>query len=76
MIYKVLKIEEDIDFGCEERMDGEPVKVLVTLENSLGEKKSVKIPDLLLCEQGIDEGMEVCFDKNGFLRKASLTSFQ
>lgn len=25
MNYRVLRIEEDVDFGCEERKDGDPV---------------------------------------------------
>ena len=71
MIYTVLRIEEDIDFGCEERVEGTPVKALVTLTDSMGEERIVRVPDMLLYERGIDEGMKVCFDTEGFLQAVS-----
>ena len=40
MQYKVLKIEEDMDFGCEERQPGEKEKCLVILVNEEGEEKN------------------------------------
>lgn len=33
MIYTVLKIEEDLDYGCEDRRDDQPVMAVVTLRN-------------------------------------------
>ena len=33
MIYTVKKIEEDLDFGCEERADGVSAMAVVTLED-------------------------------------------
>ena len=51
MVYTVLKIEEDLDFGCEERIDSDPPKALVTLEDRLGEKKTIRVPDQLLDER-------------------------
>ena len=69
MIFKVQKIEEDIDFGCEERMDDEPVMAVVTLQDEAGAEKRVKIPDQLLYYREINEGDQVIFDENGKLQK-------
>lgn len=33
MQYKVLKIEEDMDFGCEERQPGEALMSVVLMED-------------------------------------------
>ena len=40
MIYIVKRIDEDLDFGCEERAEGAPVMAVVTLVNSSGEVNS------------------------------------
>ena len=69
MIFKVQKIGEDIDFGCEERMDDEPVMAVVTLQDEAGAEKRVKIPDQLLYDREINEGDQVIFDENGKLQK-------
>ena len=69
MIFKVQKIEEDIDFGCEERMDDEPVMAVVTLQDEAGAEKRVKIPDQLLYDREINEGDQVICDENGKLQK-------
>ena len=69
MIFKVQKIEEDIDFGCEERMDDEPVMAVVTLQDEAGAEKRVKMPDQLLYDREINEGDQVIFDENGRLQK-------
>ena len=69
MIFKVQKIEEDIEFGCEERMDDEPVMAVVTLLDEAGEEKRVKMPDQLLYDREINEGDQVIFDENGKLPK-------
>lgn len=69
MIFKVQKIEEDIEFGCEERMDDEPVMAVVTLLDEAGEEKRVKMPDQLLYDREINEGDQVIFDENGKLQK-------
>ena len=42
MIYTVKRIEEDLDFGCEERPKGMPVMAIVTLTNSSGEEIRIK----------------------------------
>ena len=36
MQYKVLKIEEDMDFGCEERQPGEALMSVVLMEDENG----------------------------------------
>ena len=59
MQYKVLKIEEDIDFGCEERQPGEKLMSVVLLER-----------DGLLYERDINEGDLVTLDENRELWKA------
>ena len=43
MIYTVKRIEEDLDFGCEERPKGVPVMARVTLMNSSGEEIRIKV---------------------------------
>lgn len=69
MIFKVQKIEEDIEFGCEERMDDEPVMAVVTLQDEAGAEKRVKMPDQLLYDREINEGDQVIFDENENLQK-------
>ncbi len=53
MIYTVLKIEEDLDYGCEDRRDDQPVMAVVTLRSEEGEECTRKIPDQLLYEREI-----------------------
>ena len=43
MQYKVLKIEEDMDFGCEERQPGEALMSVVLMEDENGNEKTIKI---------------------------------
>ena len=64
MIYTVKRIEEDVDYGCEERPEDVPVMAVVTLTNSLGEELVIKAEDAMLYECNINEGDKVCFDKN------------
>ena len=35
MNYRVVRIEEDVEFGCEERKEGDPVMAVVRLERPL-----------------------------------------
>ena len=53
--YIILQIQED-DYGCEERPAGEPLQVLVTLENPAGEQKTLLVADEWLYAHEIDEG--------------------
>ena len=56
MKYQVLQIEEDLDFGCEERSDDAPVMAVVTLRDEHGCEVKRKLPDQLLYDRGIREG--------------------
>ena len=42
MMYTVKRIDEDLDFGCEERPDDAPVMAIVTLVDSSGKEVTVK----------------------------------
>lgn len=59
MSYTVMRIDEDIDFGCEERRPGAPVMAVVTLESEDGEQLVLKQVDQYLYDAGIDEGDRV-----------------
>ena len=72
MIYTVKRIDEDLDFGCEERPKGMPVMAIVTLTNSSGEEIRIKADDAMLYECNINEGDKVCFDVNNKLEKVAL----
>ena len=63
-MYTVKTIEEDLDFGCEEREEGAPVMAVVTLVDSFGEEMRVKAEDAMLYERDINEGDKVYFDKD------------
>ena len=63
-MYTVKRIEEDLDFGCEEREEGAPVMAVVTLIDSFGEEMLVKAEDAMLYERDINEGDKVYFDKD------------
>lgn len=49
---------EEADFGCEERMPGEPLMVLVTIENDFGREVTFECADNWLIAQDLDEGDE------------------
>ena len=69
MIYIVKRIDEDLDFGCEERAEGAPVMAVVTLMNSSGEELRVKAEDAMLYERNINEGDKVYCDEENNLEK-------
>ena len=69
MIYTVLKLEEDLDYGCEEKGEEQPVMAVVTLRSEAVEESTRKIPDRLLYEREIIQGDEVIFDENNQIRK-------
>ena len=69
MIYIVIRIDEDLDFGCEERTEGAPVMAVVTLMNSSGKEFIVKAEDAMLYERNINEGDKVYFDEDNNLEK-------
>ncbi len=51
-----VKTIEETDYGCEERPEGEKLKVLVTLVNETGETRRILAEDEDLYRRGIDEG--------------------
>ena len=69
MKYKVLKIEEDIDFGCEERQPGAELMSVVLLESEDGREISLRHNDRLLYERDINEGDIVIMDENHELKR-------
>ena len=69
MIYTVKRIDEDLDFGCEERAEGAPVMAVVTLMNSSGGEVRVKAEDAMLYERNINEGDKVYFNGENKLEK-------
>lgn len=69
MSYIVKRIDEDLDFGCEERAEDAPVMAVVTLMNSSGEELRIKAEDAMLYERKINEGDKVYFDEENKLEK-------
>lgn len=69
MMYTVKRIDEDLNFGCEERPDDVPVMAIVTLVDSSGKEVTVKAEDAKLYKCNINEGDRVCFDINNELEK-------
>jgi len=57
MVWLVKEITE-ADFGCEERMPGEPLMVLVTIESEDGRIERFEVADNWLMANEIDEGDE------------------
>ena len=51
MMYTVKRIDEDLNFGCEERPEGVPIMAIVTLTDSSGEEVIVKAEDAMLYER-------------------------
>lgn len=52
MRYKISKIEEAIEFGCEERGHDMPVMAVVTLEDENGKRMKIPQSDKMLCITG------------------------
>ena len=50
---------DEADYGCEERLPGEPLMAVVTLENDMGELLQFEMPDNWMLMQGLDEGDEL-----------------
>ena len=71
MKYTVKRIDEDLNFGCEERPDEVPVMAIVALVDSSGKEVTVKAEDAELYERNINEGDKVCLDVNNKLEKAA-----
>lgn len=69
MKYKVLQIQEDLDFGCEERNADSPVMAVVILQGEDGSEKVIRQVDQLLYDRNINEGDMVVFDERHVLTK-------
>ena len=69
MVYKVKEIQDDLDFGCEERSEDSPVMAIVLLTGEDGREKMTRQEDQLLYARNIDVGDNVVFDENGQLKK-------
>lgn len=53
-----IKRIDEADFGCEERLPGESLMVLVTLENDDGSTNQIEVADKWLDMMRLDEGDE------------------
>lgn len=69
MKYKVVEIQEDVDFGCEERSEDSPVMAVVLLEGEDGSEMMTRQADQMLYDRGIEEGDMVAFDERHELVK-------
>ena len=72
MKYTVKRIDEDLDFGCEERMEGAPVMAAVTLIDEEGQEMKLLQPDQMLYSKNINEGDIVYLDEKRKLQKVQL----
>lgn len=68
-LYKVLRIDEDIEFGCEERAADAPVMAVVTLKDENGAEINLRQPDQMLYDRDINEGDEVILNDRKELQK-------
>ena len=69
MKYQVMRIEEDLDFGCEGRGADEPVMAGVVLKDENGTESRIRQEDQMLYDWNIEEGDTVILNENGELRK-------
>ena len=64
MKYQVMRIEEDLDFGCEERGADEPVMAVVVLKDENGTESRIRQEDQMLYDWNIEEGDTVILNEN------------
>lgn len=69
MRYTVVRIDEDIDFGCEERAADAPVMAVVTLTSEDGAEMKLRQPDQMLYDRDINEGDAVILNEKQELQK-------
>ena len=69
MIERDVRIDEDVDFGCEERMDNSPVMAIVTLPDEDGLEHQIRVADQSLYDSDIAEGDRVILDADGMIYK-------
>ena len=70
MIYRLVDILEDIDFGCEEREGDLPLMAVAVLEDPDNNKICFKMADALFTQRGLQAGDSVYIDEDDTLRKA------
>ena len=70
MIYTVVRIDEDVDYGCEEREHDAPVLAVVTLRDSDGSERIIRVPDQLLYERNIQNNDMVMIADDGTIYRA------
>ena len=70
MIYRLVDILEDIDFGCEEREGDLPLMAVAVLEDPDNNKIRFKMADALFTQRGLQAGDSVYIDEDDTLRKA------
>lgn len=70
----IVKHIMEADFGCEERPDNEPLKVLVTLESDDGRVIQFEAEDAWLTQKKIDEGGKWPDDVDALLDEADKAS--
>ena len=70
MIYRLVDILEDIDFGCEEREGDLPLMAVAVLEDPDNNKISFKMADDLFTQRDLKVGDSVYIDEDDTLRKA------
>lgn len=69
MKYTVKRIDEDLDFGCEEHIEGAPIMAVVTLIDDDGQEIKLRQPDQMLYDRNISEGDVVFLDGKQELQK-------
>lgn len=69
MKYTVKRIDEDLDFGCEEHIEGAPIMAVVTLIDDDGQEIKFRQPDQMLYDRNISEGDVVFLDGKQELQK-------
>ena len=70
MKYTVKRIDEDLDFGCEERSADAPVMAVVTLVDEAGQEVRMRQPDQMLYDRDINEGDTVILNEKQELQKS------
>ena len=56
-MWTIVRIDE-ADYGCEERLPDEPLKVRITVKNEEGNKRVFECPEELIVSSGLNEGDE------------------
>mgnify|MGYP000515298775 CR=1 FL=1 len=75
MKYQVMRIEEDLDFGCEERGADEPVMAVVVLKDENGTESRIRQEDQMLYDlrpitgEFFSQFAVFILNENGELRK-------